>query len=246
MRKSKSFIPFIIFGFLGLSCAILAQSQNVLKNQTIMETPTKFQFQPLPYAYDALEPFIDKLTVEIHYSKHHKAYYDNFMNAIKGTEMESMDIKDIFINISKYPMAVRNNSGGYFNHTFYWESMKAQGGGMPTGKLSVAIDKTFGSFDEFKKQFSETGKTRFGSGWAWLCLDGNGDLFICSSPNQDNPLMDIAEKKGTPLLTMDVWEHAYYLKYQNRRADYIEAFWNVINWETVSNRYEEALKKMKL
>jgi Fe-Mn family superoxide dismutase len=249
MHKLKSFIPFFIFGFLGLSCAILAQSQNILKNQTnknqkIMETTTKFQFQPLPYAYDALEPFIDKLTVEIHYSKHHRAYYDNFINAIKGTEMESMDIKDIFKNISKYPIAVRNNSGGYFNHTFYWESMKAQGGGTPTGKLSVAIDKAFGSFDEFKKQFSDAGKTRFGSGWAWLCLDGNGDLFICSTPNQDNPLMDIAEKKGTPLLTMDVWEHAYYLKYQNRRADYIEAFWNVLNWDAVSKRYEEALKKI--
>jgi len=209
-----------------------------------MNTPTKFELQALPYAYDALEPYIDKLTVEIHYSKHHKAYFDNFINAIKGTAMESMTIREIFRNISKEPVAARNNSGGYFNHTFYWESMKAYGGGMPTGKLSEAIGKTFTSFEEFKKQFSEAGKTRFGSGWAWLCLDDKGTLFICSTPNQDNPLMDIAEKKGIPLLTIDVWEHAYYLKYQNKRADYIEAFWNVVNWEDVAGRYETALTSL--
>jgi Fe-Mn family superoxide dismutase len=246
-------------GFLGLQCIVNAQAQdspkdqmgknqtnNESKKETIMNTPNKFEFQPLPYSYDALEPFIDKLTVEIHYSKHHKAYYDNFINAIKGTEMESMDIKNIFKNISKYPMAVRNNSGGYFNHTFYWANMKAHGGVLPTGKLTEAIAKAFSSFEEFKKQFSDAGKTRFGSGWAWLCLDDKGSLFICSSPNQDNPLMDIAEKKGTPLLTMDVWEHAYYLKYQNKRPDYIDAFWNVVNWEVVAERYEVALKQLDM
>ena len=209
-----------------------------------MVTTNKFEFQPLPYSYDALEPFIDKLTLEIHYGKHHKAYYENFITAIKGTEMESMDIMDIFRNISKNPMVVRNNSGGYFNHTFYWESMKGPGSVLPTGKLSEAITKTFTSFDEFKKQFSEAGKTRFGSGWAWLCLDNKGNLFICSTPNQDNPLMDIAERKGSPLLTMDVWEHAYYLKYQNKRPDYIEAFWNIVNWEEVAKRYDIALKSL--
>jgi Superoxide dismutase len=246
-------------GFLGLQCIVNAQAQdspkdqmgknqtnNESKKETKMNTPNKFEFQPLPYSYDALEPFIDKLTVEIHYSKHHKAYYDNFINAIKGTEMESMDIKNIFKNISKYPMAVRNNSGGYFNHTFYWANMKAHGGVLPTGKLTEAIAKAFSSFEEFKKQFSDAGKTRFGSGWAWLCLDDKGSLFICSSPNQDNPLMDIAEKKGTPLLTMDVWEHAYYLKYQNKRPDYIDAFWNVVNWEVVAERYEVALKQLDM
>jgi len=207
-----------------------------------MNTLTHFEFKPLPYSYDALEPFIDRLTLEIHFSKHHKAYYDNFMNAIKGTEMESMNIMDIFRNISKYPMAVRNNSGGFFNHTFYWENMKPNGGGEPIGKLSEAITKAFGSFDEFKKQLSEAGKTRFGSGWAWLSIDEKGNLFICSTPNQDNPLMDIAEKKGIPLLVIDVWEHAYYLKYMNKRPDYIEAFWNVINWDEVARRYENALK----
>ncbi len=254
MSKLKLIAILIMFGFPGLKYTLTAQTQELPKNptkknqstihtekQNTMNTPTRFELPPLPYAYDALEPYIDKLTVEIHYSKHHKAYYDNFINAIKNTPMESMTIREIFRNISKEPVAVRNNSGGYFNHTFYWESMKAHGGGMPTGKLSEAIDKTFTSFEEFKKQFSEAGKTRFGSGWAWLCLDNKGNLVICSTPNQDNPLMDIAEKKGIPLLTIDVWEHAYYLKYQNKRADYIEAFWNVVNWEEVAGRYEAAL-----
>jgi Fe-Mn family superoxide dismutase len=257
MNKLKAVATLSVVAILGLQFIALAQAQDMPKdqmkkietnnqseNQTIMNPTIKFEFEPLPYPYDALEPYIDKLTVEIHYSKHHKAYYDNFINAIKGTGAESMDIMDIFRNISNYPVAVRNNSGGYFNHTFYWESMKANGGGLPTGKLSEAIVKTFGSFEEFKKQFSDAGKTRFGSGWAWLCLDDKGNLFICSTPNQDNPYMDIAEKKGIPLLTMDVWEHAYYLKYQNRRADYIEAFWNIVNWEEVSGRYENALKSL--
>lgn len=258
MNNLKLVLIGIIFGFLGLHCTVIAQAQkthneknnneinNDSKKQTTMNTTNKFELKTLPYSYDALEPFIDKQTVEIHYSKHHQTYYDNFMKAIKGTEMEAMDILDIFKNISKYPMAVRNNSGGYFNHTFYWESMKAHGDGLPTGKLSETITKTFSSFDEFKMQFSEAGKTRFGSGWAWLCLDNKGNLFICSTPNQDNPLMDIAEKKGTPLLTMDVWEHAYYLKYQNKRPDYIEAFWNVVNWEEVTKRYNIALTSLEM
>ncbi len=211
-----------------------------------MNTSHQFEFQALPYSYDALEPFIDKFTTEIHYSKHHKAYYDNFVIAIKGTQMETMDIRDIFKHISKYPLAVRNNSGGYFNHTFYWENMKAHGAVLPNGKLAEAIAKVFGSFNEFKKQFSDAGKARFGSGWVWLCIDEKSTLCICSTPNQDNPLMDIAEKKGIPLLAMDVWEHAYYLKYQNKRPDYIDAFWNVVNWEVVSERYDDALKTMSL
>jgi len=248
MKKQNLILTVFIAGLLSLPGVINAQSQSNINtqqgNKPVMNSTNKFEFKALPYAYDALEPFIDKLTVEIHYSRHHKAYFDNFMNAIKGTEMESMDIKDIFKNVSKYPMAVRNNSGGYFNHTFYWENMKPQGGGMPSGKLSEAINNTFKSFDEFKKQFSDAGKTRFGSGWAWLCVDDKGILFICSTPNQDNPLMDIAEKKGSPLLTLDVWEHAYYLKYQNKRADYIDAFWNIVNWDEVGKRYESALKTL--
>jgi Fe-Mn family superoxide dismutase len=254
MNKNPLTLKIIVFGFLALQYSFIAKAQdttkylakNDTKNQNNMSTMNKFEFKPLPYSYDALEPSIDKQTVEIHYSKHHKAYFDNFMIAIKGTAMESMDIMDIIRNISKYPMAVRNNGGGYFNHTFYWEGMKAHGGGVPTGKLSEAVTKTFSSFDEFKKQFSDGGKTRFGSGWAWLCLDPKGTLFICSTPNQDNPLMDIAEKKGIPLLTMDVWEHAYYLKYKNKRPDYIDAFWNVVNWEEVARRYETALKSLNI
>lgn len=218
---------------------------NAPAHQWVINNQNVFEFPPLPYSYDALEPYIDKLTVEIHYSKHHKAYYDNFIKAVAGTEMENMDITEIFKNISKYPVAVRNNGGGYFNHTFYWESMKPQGGGTPTGELLTSITKTFGSFEEFKKQFEESGKTRFGSGWAWLCLDDKGTLFICSTPNQDNPLMDIAEKKGIPLLNVDVWEHAYYLKYQNKRADYLTAFWNIVNWDKVSERYDNAVKSLK-
>jgi len=259
MRKIELVVVLIILGILGLQNTYIAQAQvppeeQMKKNQTninikkqiTMNIKNKFEFQPLPYSYDALEPYIDKLTLEIHYSKHHKAYFDNFINAIKGTEVESMDIKEIFSKISKYPVAVRNNSGGYFNHTFYWENMKANGGGLPADKLSDAITKSFKSFEEFNKQFSEAGKTRFGSGWAWLCLDDKGTLFICSTPNQDNPLMDIAEKKGIPLLTMDVWEHAYYLKYQNKRPDYIDAFWNVVNWEEVAKRFESALKSLEM
>jgi Fe-Mn family superoxide dismutase len=205
---------------------------------------TQNEFKPLPYSYNVLEPFIDKLTLEIHYGKHHKAYYDNYINAIKGTPLESMDIKDVFKNVSKYPVAVRNNGGGYFNHTFYWENMKAPGGGVPTSKFAEALSKTFGSFEEFKKQFSDAGKAQFGSGWAWLCLNDKGKLFVYSSPNQDNPLMDIAEKKGIPLLTIDVWEHAYYLKYRNKRAEYVDGFWEVVNWEEVAKRYENGLKSI--
>lgn len=241
-------ITLILLGFSGLQHTLIAQDIttnpiiNNTKNQNNMSTATKFEFQALPYANDALEPFIDKLTLEIHYGKHHKAYYDNFIAAIKGTEMESMEIEEIFSGMSKFPAAVRNNGGGYFNHTFYWEGMKASGDGLPTGKLSEAIAKSFTSFGEFKKQFSDAGKTRFGSGWAWLSMDDKGNLFISSTPNQDNPLMDLAEKKGTPLLVMDVWEHAYYLKYQNKRPDYIDAFWNVVNWAEVAKRYEKAIK----
>lgn len=215
-----------------------------LKNKNVMETQKKFELQPLPYSYDALEPYIDKQTVEIHYSKHHKAYFDNFINAIKGTDIEYASITDIFRNISKYQVAVRNNAGGYFNHTFYWESMKANGGGTPGGKLSEAINKSFGSFDEFRKIFSDAARTRFGSGWAWLSVGSKGELLVSSSPNQDNPLMDISESKGIPILTVDVWEHAYYLKYQNRRTDYTDAFWNLVNWEKVAMRYDDAWKSL--
>lgn len=213
------------------------QISQLTLNQNAMETKNKLEFKALPYGYDALEPFIDKLTVEIHYDKHHRAYFDNFVNAVKNTDLESKSLEEIFASVSKHPAVVRNNGGGFYNHTLYWENMKANGGGEPPTVLLEAINKTFGSFEEFKKQFSDAGKTRFGSGWAWLSVDEKGTLFVSSTPNQDNPLMDVAEKKGTPILGMDVWEHAYYLKYQNKRADYIEAFWKVVDWEEVTNRF---------
>jgi Fe-Mn family superoxide dismutase len=252
MKKISLII--IVLGFLALQYSFIAKAQDKTKYYAINNTAkeenismkNKFEISPLPYDFEALEPFIDKQTVEIHYSKHHKSYYDKFLNAVKGTEMETMDIKDIFKNISKYPAAVRNNGGGYYNHTFYWEGMKPNGGILPKGKLSELISKSFGSFEEFKSQFSEAGKTRFGSGWAWLSIDNKGNLFICSTPNQDNPLMNISEKKGIPLLTMDVWEHAYYLKYQNKRPDYVDAFLNLVNWEEVTLRYENALNSYGL
>lgn len=201
----------------------------------------KFEFAELPYAYDALEPYIDKLTVEIHYSKHHKAYFDKFTAALIGSEFDGKSIEDIFKKISKAPVALRNNGGGYFNHNLYWQTMSPKGGGNPTGKLADAINRDFGSFEAFKTKFNEAAANRFGSGWAWLCVKADKSLCICSTANQDNPLMDIADCPGTPIMTLDVWEHAYYLKYQNRRPDYINAFWNLVNWEKVSDNYSNAL-----
>ena len=194
-------------------------------------------FEPLPYAYDALEPYIDAQTMEIHYSKHHQAYFNNLVKAVAGTAMEGKAVEALFPEISKLPVAVRNNGGGHWNHTFFWNSMAPNAGGTPEGALLAAIEKSFGSFDEFKKQFEAAAVGRFGSGWAWLAVDANGSLFVSSTPNQDNPLMDVVEKRGTPILGVDVWEHAYYLKYQNLRASYVSAFWNVVNWPEVAKRY---------
>jgi len=193
-----------------------------------------FELPKLPYAYNALEPHVDAKTMEIHHTKHHQAYVTNLNNAIAGTDAEKMSIEDICKNISKYPAAVRNNGGGHFNHSMFWTIMKQGGGGKPGGKLGEAIDATFGNFDEFKAKFSTAGITRFGSGWAWLIVGADKKLAITSTPNQDNPLMDVAEVKGTPIMGLDVWEHAYYLNYQNRRPDYITAWWNVVNWDEVA------------
>jgi Fe-Mn family superoxide dismutase len=199
-----------------------------------------FELPALAYATDALEPHIDKMTMEIHHGKHHQAYVDNLNKALAGTDSANAKIEDILKSISKFPMAVRNNGGGHYNHSLYWSIMSPNGGGTPSGDLAKAIDAAFGSFDAFKQKFAEAGTTRFGSGWAWLCLKADGTLCVCSTPNQDNPLMDIAECPGTPLLGMDVWEHAYYLKYQNKRPDYIAAFWNVVNWTAVAERFAKA------
>lgn len=198
-----------------------------------------FELPKLPYAYNALESNIDAKTMEIHHTKHHNAYVTNLNAVIAGKPEESMSIEDICKNISKSSMAVRNNGGGHYNHSLFWTIMKPNGGGEPTGELGDALLGTFGSFETFKTQFATAGATRFGSGWAWLSVSG-GKLVISSTPNQDNPLMDIAEVKGTPILGLDVWEHAYYLNYQNRRPDYIAAFWNVVNWEEVSKRFKAA------
>src|SRR5512135_2089410 len=178
-----------------------------------------YEVAPLPYAYDALEPYIDARTMEIHYDKHHRGYFNNFTNAIKGTKYENASIENIFAGISGAGDAIRNNAGGFYNHVFFWRNLSAKSSG-PSSDLSAALDKTFGSFDKFREAFSNSAKTRFGSGWAWLFLTSDGNLAVGSTPNQDNTLMDLSPVKGMPLLAIDVWEHAYYLKYQNRRADY--------------------------
>lgn len=200
-----------------------------------------FELPALDYAFNALEPHIDARTMEIHHGKHHQAYVTNLNNALKDNAAAlSSGLEEIIRNISKYSAAVRNNGGGHWNHSMFWKVMSPNGGGTPGGDLGTAITATFGSFDAMREQFNQAAATRFGSGWAWLVLH-DGKLVITSTPNQDNPLMDIADVKGTPILGLDVWEHAYYLHYQNRRPDYIGAFWNVVNWEEVSRRYAAAL-----
>lgn len=197
----------------------------------------------LPYAFNALEPHIDAKTMEIHHGKHHATYVTKLNAAIEGTPLEKKSIEDLISKISAVPEdkrgAVRNNGGGHYNHSLFWEMISPKGGGKPSGDLAKAIDKSFGSFDSFKEQFSNAAVNRFGSGWAWLCVS-EGALKVCSTPNQDNPIMDVAECKGKPILGIDVWEHAYYLNYQNRRPDYISAFFNIINWDKVANLYSSA------
>ena len=197
-----------------------------------------FELPNLPYAYSALEPYIDARTMEIHHSKHHAAYINNLNNAVKGTDLEGKSIEAILSEASKVAPAVRNNGGGLYNHNLFWNVMAPNGGGQPKGDLADAINRSFGSFDAFKEKFNTAAATRFGSGWAWLTKNSKGELQVSSSANQDNPLMDLSEVKGTPILGLDVWEHAYYLHYQNRRPDYIAAFWNVINWDEVTRRFK--------
>lgn len=199
-----------------------------------------FQLPDLPYAFDALEPHIDATTMEIHHDRHHAAYTTNLNGAVDGTELAGKSIEDILANISSASPAVRNNGGGFYNHNLFWEVMSPNGGGEPSGALANAINAKFGSFENFKSEFSKAAATRFGSGWAWLCAHADGTVSVCSTPNQDNPLMDVADCDGTPILGLDVWEHAYYLKYQNKRPDYVAAFFNVINWEKVSEKFAAA------
>ncbi len=201
-----------------------------------------FTLPKLEYAYNALEPHIDARTMEIHHTKHHQAYVDNLNKAIAGTDAEKLSIEEICRQVSKYPVAVRNNGGGHYNHTLFWQLMLPNASKEPVGEIAQAINATFGSFDNFKTQFSQAAMGRFGSGWAWLIVTNDKKLVIGSTPNQDNPLMDVSELKGIPVLGIDVWEHAYYLNYQNRRADYINAFYNVINWKKVNEFYLNATK----
>ncbi len=199
----------------------------------------KFELVSLPYAYDALEPYIDAKTMEIHHTKHHQAYVNKLNAAIEGTDMENMSMDELMANVSKLPAGVRNNGGGVINHNLFWTVMGPEKGGEPTGALADEINKTFDSFETFKDKFAAAAAGRFGSGWAWLVVN-DGNLVVTSTPNQDSPVMDVAEVKGTPILALDVWEHAYYLKYQNRRPEYIDAFFNVINWDAVAERFKEA------
>lgn len=199
-----------------------------------------FELAPLPYPSNALEPNIDQQTMEIHHGRHHNTYVTNLNNAVNGTDLAEKSLEDLLAEVSKYPVAVRNNGGGHWNHTFFWNIMSPNGGGQPTGQLAEAINAKFGSFDALKEEFAKAATGRFGSGWAWLIVTENGELAITSTPNQDNPLMDVADQKGTPILGLDVWEHAYYLKYQNKRPDYIAAWWNVVDWNAADQRFQKA------
>jgi Fe-Mn family superoxide dismutase len=199
-----------------------------------------FELPALPYATDALEPNIDAKTMEIHHGKHHNGYVTNLNNAIAGTDMEGKSLEEL-LKMAGSNTAVRNNGGGHYNHSLFWTILSPNGGGTPSGELATVIDAKFGSFDSFKETFNKAAATRFGSGWAWLCVDTKKELCVCSSPNQDNPLMDVSDCPGTPIMGLDVWEHAYYLNYQNRRPDYISAFWNAINWDEVSKNYAAAI-----
>lgn len=230
-----------LLAILLLGGKVFANDPGTLKNNE-MEKFDIHVFPALPYAYDALEPYIDARTMEIHYDKHHRTYFNNFVAAIKDTKYDNSSIEEIFGAVSQAGDAIRNNGGGFYNHVVFWNNLASKSSG-PSSELSAALTKEFGSLEKFKELFSNAAKTRFGSGWAWLVLTADKKLAVTSTPNQDNPLMDVAQVKGAPLLALDVWEHAYYLKYQNRRPDYIDAFWNVVNWEEVSRRYSEALKK---
>jgi Fe-Mn family superoxide dismutase len=240
--ERRNFLKNLGLGVAATFVAGKAIAGDLTKTTIItMENFNTHEFPALPYAYDALEPYIDARTMEIHYDRHHRAYFNNFVNAIKGTDLDNQSIEKIFASVSKAGDTVRNNGGGFYNHVFFWNNLAPKSAG-PSPELSAAIVKEFGSFDKFKETFSNAAKTRFGSGWAWLYLTADKKLAVGSTPNQDNPLMDVSAVKGTPLLTLDVWEHAYYLKYQNKRADYVDAFWNVVNWEEVGRRYQEAVK----
>lgn len=231
----------LIFATLLAGMGTMVQAQTSWLNTKVSE----MSFYTLPFEYESLEPIIDKATVEIHYSKHQRSYFDKFISAAKESEYYNKTLADIFEGINSVPAAIRNNAGGYFNHILYWEVLKPGNRSNTSKELLNAINLSFGSTDELKRQVTQEATNFFGSGWVWLCADRNGGLFVCSTPNQDNPLMANAQKQGTPILAMDVWEHAYYLKYQNRRSDYVNQIWNAINWEVVSELYQQANSRNK-
>jgi superoxide dismutase, Fe-Mn family len=241
--NKRTFLKTSLLGIGGFITAPLLSKARIEKSGIVaMEnylSEGRFKLPSLPYAYDALEPHIDAKTMEIHHSRHHNAYVNNFNSALKDGEKRSLE--EIMKSISSFSEAVRNNGGGHYNHSLFWEIMSPKGGGKPSGDLLRAINGSFDSFDKFREQFSYQASSRFGSGWAWLLVK-DGKLVVSSTPNQDNPLMDIAEVRGTPILGLDVWEHAYYLKYQNRRGDYISQFWEVVNWDAVAERLQKASK----
>jgi Fe-Mn family superoxide dismutase len=240
MTTFKTTISLLVFSLSLIGCA--GSSGSVAPSAPSEQPPIIHTLSALPYGYSALEPVIDTETMKIHHTKHHQAYVDNLNKALQGSPGASLELEKILASVSTFPVAVRNNGGGHWNHTFFWKVMTApKNSGKPSEKLSSAITATFGSLDSFKEKFGAAGTGRFGSGWAWLVATPQG-LVITSTPNQDNPLMDIAEVKGTPLLALDVWEHAYYLKYRNKRADYIKNWWSVVNWAEVSRVYEETLR----
>jgi superoxide dismutase, Fe-Mn family len=239
--ERRNFIKNLGLGAAATFISGKSLARELLNNNRVMENLSLKEFPALPYAYDALEPYIDARTMEIHYDRHHRAYFNNYVAAIKGTTYENTPVEKVFSEVLKAGDALRNNGGGYYNHVFFWKIL-GKGSTGPSPELSASINKAFVSFDKFKEAFSNAAKTRFGSGWAWLVVNADKTLAIGSTPNQDNPLMDISPLKGTPILTIDVWEHAYYLKYQNKRADYVEAFWNVVNWDEVNRLYKEAAK----
>lgn len=228
--KRRNFLTLV-----GTSVLAAPVWSNVYTKSVPEQKAIDSTFPELPYAFSALEPYIDAQTMELHYTKHHKGYYNNFINAIKDSPAGEMDLNTLFAGISKQSAAVRNNGGGYYNHMLFWENMSPKKT-TPSAKLAAAIDKSFGSMDKFKEEFANAAKKHFGSGWAWLAAGTDGNLFVTDTLNQDNPLMDVVDKKGTPLLCLDVWEHAYYLHYQNRRAEYVDNFWNIVNWDVVSKR----------
>lgn len=250
-KKSMGFKFFLLFaaGLLMVACVQAPQVSEEKEERTTFKFSIETEFitqdglhslTEMPYAYDALEPHMDARTMEIHHLNHHGAQVNNLNNAIKGTEMENMTMEDILQNVSQFPAAVRNNGGGHWNHDLFWKILSPDGGGQPGGRLLTSIESKFGSFEAFKEEFHNAAMRQFGSGWAWLSVDKNGELVVSSTPNQDNPLMDVADQRGIPILGLDVWEHAYYLLFQWRRAEFINAFWNVVNWPEVERRYELA------